>query len=441
MTNRIYLDNNATTAVLPEVRDAVVQALSVCGNPSSLHASGRAPARRRAGGPARGARGRGRPPPAGPRLGGPGGARGRGGGATRGGPPAGGRAGARLLSGSRADVARWLGCRPTEVVFTSGGTEADRLAILGAIEARPERRHVVASAIEHSAVRDLLAHLERAGRIEVTWVRPDPDGAVRADAFAAALRDDTVAAALLWASNETGVLQPVEDAAKACRSRGVSLCVDAVQAAGKVPIDFRVLDADLVAVSAHKVHGPRGVGALLVREGSRWKPPFPSHHEARRRAGTEALPAIAGFAAAARVAASQPPEAWIRVGELRDRLERVLCGALEGVRVNGSAARIFNTSNVVFAGVESDRLLAMLDRAGIDASGGSACSAASPEPSHVLLAMGLPRRDALSAVRFSLSRLTTSDEIDRAAAATIECVETLRRQAGGRRLEAGGTTT
>jgi cysteine desulfurase len=369
--NRVYLDNNATTRPLPSVVAAVASAMEIHGNPSSLHAEG--------------------------------------------------RAAARLLSESRAAVGAWLGARPSEIVFTSGGTEADRLGALGARVAAKDKRRAVSSAVEHSAVRSLLLSRDD---VATTWIRPRADGRVDADEFVAALGDDVAVACLMAANSETGVLQPVADVAAACRARGVTLLVDAVQAAGKVPFDFHALGADLVAVSAHKIHGPKGVGALLIRDGARWKPPFPSTHEGRRRAGTEAVPAIAGFAAAARDAASTSDLA--RVADLRDRLERALTNTLDGVRVVGTAPRVPNTTNLLFDGVESDRLLATLDRAGVDASSGSACSASTPEPSHVLLAMGLPRKDALSAVRFSLSRLTTREEIDRAVAATIEAVETLR---------------
>lgn len=370
---RVYLDNNAATRPLPAVVEAVAQALLVFGNPSSMHAEG--------------------------------------------------RAAARLLSQSRSRVAAWLGARPSEIVFTSGATEAARLAVLGALGGESARRHVVSSAIEHSGVDALLRSMKD---VETTFVRPREDGRVDPDEIAAALRDDTGLACLMAANSETGVLQPVREAAALCRARGITFLVDAVQAVGKSEFRFADSGADLVAVSAHKVHGPKGVGALIVRDGARWKPPFPSAHEGRRRAGTEPLPAIAGFAAAAQSAAALTEADHARVAELRDRLERAITGALDGVLVNGTAPRVCNTSNLQFEGIESDRLLAALDAAGIDASGGSACSTSAPEPSHVLLAMGRSRRAALSAVRFSLSRFTTRAEIDRAVAATIECVETLR---------------
>lgn len=375
---RVYLDHNATTPVLPEAADAVARAFGVHGNPSSVHGAG--------------------------------------------------REAARLLSSARSDVARWLGAAPREVVFTSGGTEADRLGILGALAAAAPRRHVVASAIEHSAVRDLLRALVAEG-VETTWVRPEPSGRVAAGAVAAAIRPDTALVAVMAANNETGVLQPVEEVAAAARERGVPLLVDAVQAAGKIAGPVSSLGADLTAVSAHKVHGPRGVGALLVRPGTRWRAPWPASHEGGRRAGTEPLPAIAGFAAAARIAAARTPADHARVAALRDRLERAVAGALADVRVNGTAPRVPNTSNLTFAGLENERLLAALDRAGIDASDGSACSSHGPEPSHVLVAMGLSPRDARSSVRFSLGWDTTDAEVDRAVAATIEAVETLRATA------------
>ncbi len=379
---RVHLDANATTRPLPAVRDAVCAALDArWGNPSSPHG--------------------------------------------------GGRDAARLLAESRGTVAHWLGAATSEVVFTSGGTEADRLGILGALAAAGGRRHVVASAIEHAAIDELLRdarHTPWGADVEVTWVRPHADGAVRADDVAAALRDDTALVALMWANNETGVLQPVHDVAALCRARSTALLVDAVQAAGRVPVDFGALGATLLAVSAHKVHGPKGVGALLVRSGGGWRAPFPASHESRRRAGTEPLPLIAGFAAAAAAVAADLDVATARMSALRDRLERVVCGALEGVRANGTAPRVANTCNLEFAGVEADRLVAALDRAGVDVSNGSACSSGSTEPSHVLLAMGRSRREAFSAVRFSLSRTTTQDDMDRAIAAVIESVETLRRR-------------
>ena len=371
---RILLDANATTPVRPEAADAIVRALAVHGNPSSLHASG--------------------------------------------------REAARLLSESRAAIAAFAGTDARSVSFTSGGTEADRLAVLGALAAAKGRRHAVASAVEHPAIRDLLRALAADG-VETTWVRPGEDGAVVASDVAAAIRDDTALVAVMAANNETGVLQPVAEIGAACRARGVPLVCDAVQAAGKVAFDAKTCGADVVALAAHKMHGPRGVGAIVVRDGARWRAPFPSSHELGRRAGTEPLALIAGWAAAARAAAATADEDRARVASLRDRLESALVHALDGVRVNGSGPRVPNTTNLSFDGVPGDRLLAALDRAGIDASNGSACSSKSPEPSHVLAAMGLAAR-ARTAIRFSLSRDTTADDIDRAAGAVIEAVLQIR---------------
>jgi len=380
--NRVYLDSNATTRPLPAVREAVAAAMAeTWGNASSLHRRG--------------------------------------------------REAARLLSSARTDVAAWLGASVSEVVFTSGGTEGDRLGILGALAASGERRHVVSSSIEHPAVRELLRDAPKrpwGAGVETTWVRPDTDGAVRPEAVRDALRDDTAVVALHWANNETGVLQPVAEVAAICREAGVALLVDAVQAAGKVPVDFGALGAALLVVSAHKIHGPNGVGALLVRAGARWKPPFPAAHEMGRRAGTEDVSAIAGFAAAARSVSADLADAAPRMTAARDRFERVVTGALGDVDVNGTGERVPNTTNLCFHGLDSDRLLALLDRAGVDASNGSACSAGSPEPSHVLVAMGLARRDVRSSLRFSLSRMTADADVDRAAAIVIESVETLRRR-------------
>ncbi|MCG3135451.1 MAG: Cysteine desulfurase NifS [Planctomycetes bacterium] len=372
---RVYLDNNATTPVLPEVAEAVRAAFGVHGNPSSLHAAG--------------------------------------------------RDAARLLSLCREQVAAWLGCPARSVVFTSGGTEADRLAVLGALAASGGKRHVVASATEHSAVRDLLRALA-ADRVETTWLAPDASGVIAAASVSGAIRDDTALVAVHWANNETGVIQPVADIAAACRARGVPFLCDAVQAAGKLPLSLGAGAPDLVAVAAHKLHGPCGVGALIVRDGARWRAPFPAGHEGGRRAGTEPLPFIAGFATAARSAESLGDAGRAAVAALRDRLEAALCGALDGVSVNGTGPRVPNTTNLRFPGADGDRLLAMLDRAGIDASGGSACTAHAAEPSHVLLAMGLSPADAKSSLRFSLSRLTTPADIDRAVAAVIESAETAR---------------
>ena len=331
-------------------------------------------------------------------------------------PGRGGRARAPP-AGARGGVAALLGARPSELVFTSGGTEADRMAILGALEAAGERRHVVASAVEHPAVRDLLHDLRDAGRIGLSEPGPGPDGALDPARVLSAVREDTALVAVMWANSETGVLHPVEEIAAGCRERGVPFFTDAVQAAGKVPVDLERVPADLLALSAHKIHGPPGAGALFVRRGARWAPGAAAgHQEGGRRGGTENVPALAGFGAAAAAALRElPGEA--RVAALRDRLETAVLAAVPGARRSTTAPRIPNTSHLLFPGLEAEMLLLRLDARGVAVSSGSACTTGSGEPSHVLRALGIPARDARGAIRFSLSRFTTEEEVARAAEA------------------------
>ncbi len=374
----VYLDNNATTMPSPAVREAMLPFLGAeYGNPSSLHAPG-------------------------------------------------GRA-AKALGRAREQVAALLGARPAEVVFTSCGSESDAAAILGALEAAGERRHVVTTTVEHPAVRTLLRWLRGKGRIELTEVGVARDGTLDAAAVLAAVRPDTALVSVMWANNESGVVHPVEALAEGCRAKGVPFHVDAVQAAGKVPVDLGKVPADLLAVSAHKFHGPKGVGALVVRRGARWKPVLVGgHQEKERRAGTENVPGIVGTGvAAAEALAALPGEE--RVGALRDRMEAAVLAGVPGAQRNGaSRPRVPNTTNLAFPGVEGEAVLLQLDRRGIAVSSGSACTAGSLDPSHVLTAMGVPERLARSSIRVSLSRFTTGEEADRAAAAIVEVVAALR---------------
>jgi len=371
----VYLDNNATTAVSPAAREAMLPFLGEeCGNPSSLHSAGlRAKA---------------------------------------------------AVTRARGRVAALVGAAPSEVVFTSGGTEADHLAILGALEAAGEgNRHVVTTTVEHPAVRELLRALRQRGRIGLSEVPVSGDGTLDAERVLAAIREDTALVAAMWANNETGVLHPVEAVAAGCRARGVPFFTDAVQAAGKVPVDLGAVPAALLSLSSHKIHGPKGVGALIVRRGARWLPwPAPSHHEGGRRAGTENVPGIAGFGAAAEEALRLLPDEE-RVRVLRDRIEERVLAAVPGARRStGSAARTPNTSNLLFPGAAGESLVLRLDAAGVAVSTGSACTTGSADPSPVLLAMGIPRRDARGALRISLSRFTTEEEVDRAAEAIAAAV-------------------
>jgi cysteine desulfurase len=372
---RAYLDANATTPLDPRVREAMLPYLSdEFGNASSVHRWGQ---RARA-----------------------------------------------AVDEARERVARALGCEPAEIVFTSGGTEADNLAVKGAFLALRERGGgIVVSAVEHPAVLEAAGALRPLGaRITVTPVRGD--GTLDLEALARACAEPgTVLVSAMWANNETGVLFPVDEVARIAHANGALYHCDAVQAAGKVALDVRACGADLVSVSAHKIHGPKGAGALYVRRGVKLSPLFSGGHQERgRRGGTENVAALVGFAAALDLAVLEE-----RVRAMRDRLERALVELVPGARVNGAGApRAGNTLNLCFEGVEGEALLAALDLEGIAASSGSACSSGSLEPSPVLLAMGVPREIARGALRLSLSRMTTDAEVDYAVATIPRVLERLR---------------
>jgi len=361
----IYLDHNAITPVRPEARAAVAAALDAFGNPSSVHAAGRA---------------------------------------------------ARdLLDRAREQAAAALGARPPELVFTSGATEAAAIAIRGALALAPAgRRRLVVTAVEHPCVLGLGRALERAGT-PLTVVPVDRRGRVDPDAFRAALGPDVALACAMRANNETGVLLDVPALAAAARGAGVPLLCDAVQAAGKIPLDVRQLGADLAFVTGQKLGGPRGAGALWIAPGLVLAPLFGGEQERGRRAGTENLPGIAGLGAAIEAAVRARPEEEPRIAALRDRLERGLLETVPGVRVNGAGApRLPGTSSLTFQGCDAEALLMALDLDGLCASAGSACHSGSTTPSGVLLAIGLSEAEARSTVRFSLGWTTTADEIEAA---------------------------
>jgi cysteine desulfurase len=361
---RIYLDHAATTPVRPEAVEAMVPLLGGGYNPSSLHAEGRA---------ARAA-----------------------------------------LDAARETVARVLGAAPREIVFTGGGSEADVLAVVGAARARADHgRHVVTVATEHHAVLHAVDVLERDGW-RVTRLPVGRDGLVDPGAFAAALTAETTLASVMLANNETGVVQPVARLAALARERGVLFHTDAVQAAGWLPLRAGELGVDLLTLSGHKFHGPKGVGALYVRRGTPLEPlVVGGGQEHGLRAGTENLAGIAGFAAALALAEAERPTAAPRVTALRDRLEAGILASIPDAIVNGAGApRLPGILSVAFGGAPSDALLIRLDLDGIAASAGSACAAGSLEPSHVAAAIGLPAPYRLGVVRFSLGRTTTGAEID-----------------------------
>ena len=361
---RIYLDNAATTPVRPEVVEAMVPLLGAGYNPSSLHAEGRA---------ARAA-----------------------------------------VDAARETVARVLGAAPREIVFTGGGSEADVLAIVGAARAHAgRRRHVVTTAVEHHAVLHAADLLERDGR-RVTRLPVDENGLLDLEAFAAALTPDTVLASVMLANNETGTVQPVARLAAIARERGVLFHTDAVQAAGWLPLGVDQLGVDLLSLSAHKFHGPKGVGVLYVRRETALEPLIVGGgQEHGLRAGTENVAGIVGFAAALALAEAERAEAAPRVAALRDRLEAGILASIPDARVNAAGApRLPGHLSVGFAGTPSDALLIRLDLDGIAASAGSACAAGSLEPSHVVAALGVPEPYRTGVIRFSLSRANTEAEVD-----------------------------
>ncbi len=383
----IYLDSNATTRPAPEVVEAMLPLLRErFGNPSSLHGFG--------------SRVRGE------------------------------------IDRARERVAALLGADPAEIVFTSGGTESIAGAIRGALALGRRRgaRRVVTTAVEHPAVRAAIALAVEAGDAEATVVPVDAGGALDLAALERALGPDGRDVALcsvMWANNETGILFPVAEVAALCRARSVPLHVDAVQAAGKVAIEARGAGLDLLSISGHKLHGPKGIGALYIRRGLGLPPLQPGGgQEGGRRGGTENVPGIAGLGVACALAAEHlaagGPE---RIARLRDRLEARLLESCPGARRNGAAdaPRTGNTTSLRFPGVDGAGLVLELSREGVAASSGSACASGSLEPSPALLAMGIGPEEARGALRLSLSRETTEDEVDRAAAAVAGAVRRLGR--------------
>lgn len=364
MQNPVYLDNAATTPLDPRVLEAMLPHLGPArGNPSSIHARGAA---------ARDA-----------------------------------------VENAREEVAALVGASPEEIFFTAGGTEADCLAVLGiARAAGPEKRHLVVSDVEHAAVREAARRLESEG-FGVTWLRVDGRGLVDPDEFAAALRPDTALAAVMWANNEVGTVQPVGELAAACGRRGVPLHADAVQAAGRVAIDVRDTPVSTLALSGHKLYGPQGVGALYVREGTPVEPVlFGGGQEGGLRSGTENVAGIVGLGEAARLAAGELAERISHEKLLRDRLIEGLL-AMPDVELNGHPSRrLPNNVHVTVRGVGAESLVLVLDAMGYAIGSGSACSGGGDKPSRLLLALGRDEQDALSAARITVGKDNTPDEAE-----------------------------
>jgi cysteine desulfurase len=385
MQMRVYLDYNSTTPVAPEVLDAMLPYLSDSyGNASSIHSSGQR---------ARNA-----------------------------------------VEHARESVAALINAKPAEIVFTSGGTEADNLAILGAVEAARQahpRPHIITTAIEHHAVLHACQKLAATGA-EVTFVPPGRSGVVDPQKIRAALQPNTVLITVMHANNELGTIQPIAEIAEIAREAGVRdnvlLHTDAVQSAGKIPIDVKTLGVDLLSLSAHKIYGPKGVGALYVKTGTRIEPQlYGGHHERDLRPGTENVPAIVGFGRAAELARQRLSDDTAKIAELRDRFERAVTAQIPDCHINGHAAtRTPNTSNITFLGAEGESLVIALDLRGVECSTGAACSSGAVEPSHVLSAIGLPADEGRSTVRFSLGRATTAAEIDFALNALTAALQHLR---------------
>jgi cysteine desulfurase len=361
----IYLDNNATTCVAPEVREAMLPFLTeLWGNPSSMH--------------------------------------------TFGGQVA------RHLELARERVAALLGAaHSSEIIFTSCGTEGDNAAILAALAAAPEKRRIVTTSVEHPAVRSLAKHLATKGH-EVVFLPVDGEGRLDTALLERAITGDTACVSIMWANNETGVIFPIERIAEICAAHGAPLHVDAVQAAGKIPIDLTRTPITYLAISGHKLHAPKGVGALFIRRGTPFTPLIiGGHQEHGRRGGTENVASIVALGKAAELALTSMQEDGLREARLRDRLERGILESIPRTHVHGDTRqRLPNTTNVGFESIEGEAILLMLNEHGICASSGSACTSGSLDPSHVMIAMGIPFERAHGSIRFSLSRYTTEAEID-----------------------------
>lgn len=373
----VYLDNNATTRPAPEVVAAMLPYLTdLYGNPSSVHRFG--------------------------------------------------QLSRRGIDEARSKVAGLLNCAVAELVFTGGGTESINTAIRGILLSRKPRKTVVTTTVEHSAVRELCRQLEREG-FEVVEVPVDQQGNLDLDRLAEAVNSDTALVTAMWANNETGVLFPVDKIVEICRGHGVPFHCDATQAVGKLPVDLSAVPIDAMSFASHKFHGPKGVGGLFIRRGLRLRPLLiGGPQERNRRGGTENVPGIVGMGVAA-VLAQAALANESQIARLRDRLEQSILNSIEDShRIGRSDFRLNNTANIGFSRLEAEAILLLLSEQGVCASAGSACSSGSLEPSHVIAGMGIDDRIAHGAIRFSLSRYTTDEEIDRALAVLPGVISRLR---------------
>lgn len=335
----------------------------------------------------------------------------------------------RAVEEARENLARLLSAENNEIIFTSGGTEADNTAIKGiALTKRDKGKHIITSKIEHHAVLHTCGALEEQG-FEVTYLGVDESGRISLEELKKSIRGDTILVSIMHANNEVGTIQPIKEIADICRSRGVCFHSDAVQSVGKVDVDVKALGLDLLSLSGHKFYGPKGVGALYVRGGIKFTPLFHGGgHERGRRSGTENVAGIVGLGEAARIAKVEIVKEAKRIRPLRDKLEAGILRSIPEVKVNGDPEnRMFNTTNVCIKYIEGESILINLDFEGICASSGSACTSGSLEPSHVLLAMGIPAEFAHGSLRMSLGRHTSEKEIDKVLAILPPIVERLRK--------------
>ena len=360
----IYVDNNATTRVAPEVLEVMLPYLTeFYGNPSSAHSFGGNVAYK--------------------------------------------------IKEARAKVASLIKASPDEIMFTSCGTESDSTAIHAAISSVPDKKHIITSRVEHPAVKNLFEHLSKKG-YRVTFVPVDRKGTLDLDYLYNSLTDDTAIVSIMWANNETGMIFPVQELSQVVKKKDIVFHTDAVQAVGKLPIDVSNSEIDMLSISGHKIHAPKGIGALYVRKGTRFSPfLIGGHQEGGRRGGTENVATIIGLGKASELAATHMGEMATRVENLRDKLENELLKRIPNAMINGDTEhRLPNTTSISFEYIEGESILLMMDELGICASSGSACTSGSLEPSHVLRAMGVPFTAAHGSIRFSLGSYNTEEEID-----------------------------
>jgi cysteine desulfurase len=389
----IYLDNNATTQVAPEVLEEMLPYLrDYYGNPSSMHTFG---------------------------------------GQLH-----------RKVEDARAKVAHLIGAEPEEIIFTSCGTESDNTAIMSAVESFPQKRHIITTRVEHPAVLNFCKHLARKG-YRITFLTVNSKGQLNIDELLKAIDDNTALVTIMYANNEVGNIFPISEIGNVLKERRILFHTDAVQVVGKIPIDTKKLPVEMLSLSGHKVHAPKGIGVLYVRKGTRFYPyVIGGHQERGRRAGTENVASIIGLGKACEIAAKNITQESLSLAHLRDKLEKALMHNCPDVRINGDVtSRLPNTTNLSFEYVEGEAILLRLNEYGVCASSGSACSSGSLEPSHVLRAMGVPFTAIHGSIRFSLSRYNSEAEVDRVIEIMPDIIKNLRQLSPFGREKLGESVT